>query len=140
MFLVQLLLHQSTILEKLTNKFISERWPPRRSPEEREEWIKAIQKAVDDLEVKRKTFAKRTSQSGTDFEEQMDSPGEVRLAPVWTPDKRVTMCQLCQAAFTVIRRRHHCRACGKSQRLEPLASESSKYVQWMYPLLGGFFH
>ena len=29
------------------------------------------------------------------------------------PDKSVTMCQTCSAEFTILFRRHHCRACGK---------------------------
>jgi len=37
--------------------------------------------------------------------------GEV--APVWVPDRRVTMCQKCAVEFTVLVRRHHCRACGQ---------------------------
>mgnify|MGYP001801723678 FL=1 len=37
--------------------------------------------------------------------------GEV--APVWIPDDRVTMCMMCSTAFTMLNRRHHCRACGK---------------------------
>ena len=32
----------------------------------------------------------------------------------WTPDAAVTHCELCRAAFTlVLRRRHHCRRCGR---------------------------
>lgn len=34
-------------------------------------------------------------------------------APVWIPDARVTMCQICTSEFTMTWRRHHCRACGK---------------------------
>ncbi len=34
-------------------------------------------------------------------------------APVWVPDRRVTMCQNCAVEFSVLVRRHHCRACGK---------------------------
>jgi len=34
-------------------------------------------------------------------------------APVWIPDARVTMCQLCTSEFTLTFRRHHCRCCGK---------------------------
>lgn len=34
-------------------------------------------------------------------------------APVWIPDARVTMCQLCTESFSVTFRRHHCRCCGK---------------------------
>jgi len=33
-------------------------------------------------------------------------------APVWIPDQRVTMCQNCSAEFSLVNRRHHCRACG----------------------------
>ena len=35
------------------------------------------------------------------------------MAPVMVPDKSVSMCQVCGDEFTVIFRRHHCRACGK---------------------------
>ncbi|KAH3756763.1 myosin-I binding protein [Pelomyxa schiedti] len=31
----------------------------------------------------------------------------------WVPDTASDVCLLCEAAFTVTRRRHHCRACGK---------------------------
>ena len=33
--------------------------------------------------------------------------------PVWIPDERVTMCQVCTTEFSLTFRRHHCRACGK---------------------------
>eukprot|EP00055_Hartaetosiga_balthica_P015156 m.87841 g.87841 ORF g.87841 m.87841 type:complete len:384 (-) comp8791_c6_seq1:154-1305(-) len=36
------------------------------------------------------------------------------MAPVWTPDSNVSMCQTCFQEFSFVRRRrHHCRACGK---------------------------
>ncbi|KAH9522487.1 FYVE, RhoGEF and PH domain-containing protein 6 [Dermatophagoides farinae] len=34
------------------------------------------------------------------------------LAPVWLHDNHVTMCHQCTAPFTLLNRRHHCRACG----------------------------
>ncbi|KAI3414183.1 Pleckstrin y domain-containing F member 2 [Globodera pallida] len=35
-------------------------------------------------------------------------------AALWVPDKEATKCMCCQTShFTVIQRRHHCRACGK---------------------------
>jgi rRNA maturation endonuclease Nob1 len=34
-------------------------------------------------------------------------------APINVPDERVTMCQACNTEFTLVHRRHHCRACGK---------------------------
>ncbi|TGZ49204.1 lateral signaling target protein 2 homolog [Temnothorax longispinosus] len=37
----------------------------------------------------------------------------VERAPVWVPDNDAPRCMACQAGFTVVRRRHHCRNCGK---------------------------
>ena len=36
-----------------------------------------------------------------------------KIAPVWVRDDAVTMCMTCTTHFTTLRRRHHCRACGK---------------------------
>ncbi|KAG7464857.1 hypothetical protein MATL_G00170120 [Megalops atlanticus] len=33
--------------------------------------------------------------------------------PVWVPDSACDHCTACQAPFTLLRRRHHCRSCGK---------------------------
>jgi hypothetical protein len=35
-----------------------------------------------------------------------------KQAPVWIPDGDATSCLHCDMKFTVIKRRHHCRACG----------------------------
>ena len=34
-------------------------------------------------------------------------------APQWVPDKDARICMNCGLKFTVVKRRHHCRACGK---------------------------
>mgnify|MGYP003385829446 CR=1 FL=1 len=34
------------------------------------------------------------------------------IAPVWTPDNDCLQCETCEAKFTMILRRHHCRNCG----------------------------
>lgn len=33
--------------------------------------------------------------------------------PFWVPDSEAPNCMMCDMRFTVIKRRHHCRACGK---------------------------
>lgn len=33
--------------------------------------------------------------------------------PFWVPDSDAPSCMLCDVKFTVLKRRHHCRACGK---------------------------
>ncbi|KDR21180.1 Lateral signaling target protein 2-like protein [Zootermopsis nevadensis] len=41
------------------------------------------------------------------------SPMEVESPPPWIPDDMAPRCMSCEAVFTVVRRRHHCRNCGK---------------------------
>ena len=36
-----------------------------------------------------------------------------QVAPLWTPDAAATVCMVCHEGFSVMRRRHHCRHCGK---------------------------
>lgn len=36
-----------------------------------------------------------------------------KVPPFWVPDEQAPTCMLCGVKFTVIKRRHHCRACGK---------------------------
>ncbi|KAM9373300.1 lateral signaling target protein 2 homolog [Phaethornis superciliosus] len=38
--------------------------------------------------------------------------GACRL-PEWVPDSRCSQCSACRSPFTLLRRRHHCRSCGK---------------------------
>ena len=37
--------------------------------------------------------------------------------PVWVPDCEVTCCNNCRETFTLLKRKHHCRYCGKVRRL-----------------------
>ncbi|XP_040822044.1 lateral signaling target protein 2 homolog isoform X1 [Ochotona curzoniae] len=39
--------------------------------------------------------------------------GDFEDPPEWVPDEACGVCTACKAPFTVIRRRHHCRSCGK---------------------------
>ncbi|KAL5243096.1 hypothetical protein ACI65C_010506 [Semiaphis heraclei] len=36
-----------------------------------------------------------------------------KLQPYWVPDEAAKSCMRCQLKFTVVKRRHHCRACGE---------------------------
>jgi len=36
-----------------------------------------------------------------------------KIQPFWVPDADSPNCMICAAKFTVVKRRHHCRACGK---------------------------
>ncbi|KAM6220611.1 lateral signaling target protein 2 homolog isoform 2-T2 [Rhynchocyon petersi] len=39
--------------------------------------------------------------------------GDFEDPPEWVPDEACGLCTTCKAPFTVIRRKHHCRSCGK---------------------------
>lgn len=44
---------------------------------------------------------------------QNHNDNEVEQPPVWIPDIEAPQCMSCGANFTVVKRRHHCRNCGK---------------------------
>ncbi|XP_074554580.1 FYVE, RhoGEF and PH domain-containing protein 6 [Halichoeres trimaculatus] len=79
---------------------------------ERDEWLEAIAKAIDDYTKKKITFI--SSRSQEEAEGVVDSGAPLgSKAPIWIPDLRATMCMICTCEFTLTWRRHHCRACGK---------------------------
>ncbi|XP_068965752.1 zinc finger FYVE domain-containing protein 16 isoform X2 [Bombus flavifrons] len=49
------------------------------------------------------------------LENSLPESGSVlgKQPPFWVPDSDAPSCMLCDVKFTVIKRRHHCRACGK---------------------------
>lgn len=69
-------------------------------------WVNVLQKAIEEHIKKQKTFLNVKI-------EVHDSFKLGKEAPVWVPDSKVTMCQICTAEFTALFRRHHCRGCGK---------------------------
>ncbi|CAG5927358.1 unnamed protein product [Menidia menidia] len=82
------------------------------SATERDEWLEAIAKAIDDYTKKKITFI--SSRSQEEAEGAVDSGAPLgSKAPIWIPDLRATMCMICTCEFTLTWRRHHCRACGK---------------------------
>ncbi|XP_048459850.1 lateral signaling target protein 2 homolog isoform X2 [Rhincodon typus] len=46
-------------------------------------------------------------------EKNTDVPEEETAPPEWIADSACNQCMSCRAPFTIVRRRHHCRNCGK---------------------------
>ncbi|CAL8318445.1 unnamed protein product [Lota lota] len=82
------------------------------SATEREQWLEAIAKAIDDYTKKKITFISSRSQEEPESVPDIGAPLGSK-APIWIPDLRATMCMICTCEFTLTWRRHHCRACGK---------------------------
>jgi FYVE/RhoGEF/PH domain-containing protein 5/6 len=84
-----------------------------RDLKERNDWLDAINSAVEDWRSRKATF-----QSADNHQQALQQLAASGLAlgdqaPVNVPDERVTMCQACSTDFTLVHRRHHCRACGR---------------------------
>ncbi|NXQ27987.1 FGD6 protein, partial [Alaudala cheleensis] len=83
------------------------------SATERDEWLEAISKSIEEYTKKRITFNPSKSLEEADSEKQEEDSPLGTKAPIWIPDTRATMCMICTSEFTLTWRRHHCRACGK---------------------------
>nr|XP_015197996.1 PREDICTED: FYVE, RhoGEF and PH domain-containing protein 2 isoform X2 [Lepisosteus oculatus]XP_015197997.1 PREDICTED: FYVE, RhoGEF and PH domain-containing protein 2 isoform X2 [Lepisosteus oculatus]XP_015197998.1 PREDICTED: FYVE, RhoGEF and PH domain-containing protein 2 isoform X2 [Lepisosteus oculatus] len=85
-----------------------------RSQEDMEAWIKACQQAIDQNEKKTESFKHAISSLSQDLQELTVDRQELgKRAPQWIRDNLVSMCMRCSDPFNaIIRRRHHCRACG----------------------------
>ncbi|XP_046583050.1 LOW QUALITY PROTEIN: FYVE, RhoGEF and PH domain-containing protein 1-like, partial [Haliotis rubra] len=87
------------------------------TPEERDEWLKALTSAIAEITSRRHTF--EAMQHGPQVycllqNFVLDKDFVLgHKAPLWVPDARVTMCMLCLGEFTITWRRHHCRSCGR---------------------------
>ncbi|XP_042637624.1 FYVE, RhoGEF and PH domain-containing protein 6 [Orycteropus afer afer] len=83
------------------------------SATERDEWLEAISRSIEEYAKKRITFCPSRSLDEADVENKEEVSPLGSKAPIWIPDTRVTMCMICTSEFTLTWRRHHCRACGK---------------------------
>ncbi|KAF7248732.1 FYVE, RhoGEF and PH domain-containing protein 6 [Varanus komodoensis] len=86
---------------------------PNSSATERDEWLEAISRSIEDYTKKRITFNPSKSLEEADLEKEEEDTPIGSKAPIWIPDTRATMCMICTSEFTLTWRRHHCRACGK---------------------------
>ena len=78
---------------------------------ERNDWLEALNSAIEEFRSRQATFLAVDQLNRPPLSEERDCVGDV--APVWIPDQRVTMCQTCSCEFSLVVRRHHCRACGR---------------------------
>ncbi|XP_069694547.1 zinc finger FYVE domain-containing protein 16 isoform X2 [Periplaneta americana] len=71
-----------------------------------------------------------------------------KLPPFWVPDADAPNCMQCEIKFTVLKRRHHCRACGKvlcskccslKARLEYMDNAEARVCQPCYTTLAKVF-
>jgi len=72
------------------------------SPAEKIGWVTAIKTRVQELR-----------NSGAADEDAAEEATEAGAAPVWASDQSASKCQLCGTSFNMVRRRHHCRKCGR---------------------------
>lgn len=69
-----------------------------------------------------------------------------KMAPFWTPDSEAMNCLHCNLKFTVVKRRHHCRACGLvlcskccylKYKLEYMDNQEARVCTKCYEVLSG---
>ncbi|KAM5287898.1 FYVE, RhoGEF and PH domain-containing protein 6 [Ctenodactylus gundi] len=94
------------------------------SAAERDEWLEAISRSIEEYTKKKITFCPSRSLDEADAENKEEVSPLGSKAPIWIPDTRATMCMICTSEFTLTWRRHHCRACGK---IVCQACSSNKY-------------
>merc|ERR1712118_284018 len=78
---------------------------PKTRYELRDAWFRDL------YELTNAHLLRSASQAGQDGEKKIRSAAE--FAPVWQTDKSSNGCQLCGIGFTLTRRMHHCRVCGR---------------------------
>jgi len=83
------------------------------SKEEKDEWTEAIRNVIKDYETKRGCVLKQHLEQEARKESDNSEFKVGESAPVWVKDEDVTMCMLCAVRFSLLSRRHHCRACGR---------------------------
>ncbi|XP_075622666.1 lateral signaling target protein 2 homolog isoform X5 [Balearica regulorum gibbericeps] len=85
---------------------------------------------ASDLRSILKTVFKIVASQAEPLEEPSASRGAHRL-PEWVPDSTCNQCSTCRSPFTLLRRRHHCRSCGKifCARCSPHAAALPHYGQ-----------
>ncbi|KAF4522111.1 hypothetical protein B566_EDAN012737 [Ephemera danica] len=88
------------------------------TPESQENHPEAAHLAILQVATVSSSSSSSGAEEATALEDQQVQPLSLLqslgvMPPYWVPDSEAPMCMHCEAKFTVIKRRHHCRACGK---------------------------
>eukprot|EP00158_Paraphelidium_tribonemae_P007602 Partr_v1_DN28296_c3_g1_i1_m75320 putative FYVE, RhoGEF and PH domain containing len=78
-----------------------------KSTAEKGRWVDALNTTVSAYKLNKSTLKLETLSIRNLGDENSYS------APVWIPDNAVNECMECLQEFTVMKRRHHCRSCGR---------------------------
>jgi len=76
------------------------------SDEERQSWFQDLQKNIEEQTKKTSTPEYASVMEFMDNEEDF-------WAPIWMIDSETNQCMVCNRSFGMLKRRHHCRSCGK---------------------------
>ncbi|XP_070545448.1 RUN and FYVE domain-containing protein 2-like isoform X2 [Ptychodera flava] len=88
-----------------------------------------LQKTCEDQELTLTDMGNKLSESRLKMDDMFEQQQYLK-EKTWTDDKEVTSCKQCNKAFSVSRRKHHCRHCGDifcnncSDNTMPLASSA----------------
>lgn len=117
------------------------------SEQDKEEWIKALQKTIEVFHQRHETFRNAIAKDN-DIHSEVSTAELGKRAPRWIRDNEVTMCMKCKESFNALtRRRHHCRACGHvvcwkcsdyKAQLEYDGGKLSKVCKDCYQIISGF--
>jgi len=78
------------------------------TPEDKKSWMSDIQSCIE----KERDKALESGDIAVTIDLQTSS-SDFELAPVWVGDDAVKSCMVCTKKFSLMKRRHHCRSCGK---------------------------
>ena len=78
--------------------------------EEKLDWQVRLLNVISENEKKKRTRRETLNKIYDEFPVS-DTIGKTQ--PKWIKDQEVSRCMVCTTAFTILKRRHHCRACGR---------------------------
>jgi len=98
------------------------------NPQEKTDWVSEINEAILKELSRRETLRRETginaqfttrgdsgssSATAEDIYGGMVTGAITGEAPIWIPDGDAESCMLCKTHFNIVKRRHHCRNCGR---------------------------